>query len=1019
MEWGSWQITFDRPSFLLAAVLLIPVLWWFSFRSLSGLGPVRRVTALVLRSLLVLLFCAALAEIQWVRTSERVTVIYVLDQSDSIPPVKRRLMLEYVVEQVRRHRNVQRADRAGVVVFGRRAAVEFPPFDDDLPQLSHVEANLGATDATNLSAALKLASALFPEDTSKRLVLVTDGNENTGAVRQIAPGLANNGIGIDVIPIRLTSRAEIAIENVLLPQHLRRQQKFSTKIVLNNYLDSSNQDMRVRAKVRVVRISGGQEEAVGDDFEVELPPGKTVLDLEHEIDMPGIYTYKATLIPENPDDDLASQNNVATAFTHVRGKGRVLLIEDFEHPSEFDFLVARLRAMNLEVDMQSTRTLYSSLAELQAYDTVILANVPRSSGEDATSVTSFSDAQIQMLVNNTKELGAGLIMLGGERSFGAGGWANTGLEKIMPVDFQVKNAKMNAVGALVMIMHASEMAQGNYWQKVVAREALKSLGPLDYCGLLHWSNFGNDAWLWRPGLSRVGTRRQQMTQALRRMSPGDMPSFQNSMQMALVEFRKCKASVKHMIIISDGDPTPPPAGLVNQYKKDGIKITAVAIGAHGVTGTQTLADIAKSTGGNYYVVKNPKALPKIYQREARRVTRPLVKDLNNVVPNLVLAHPMTAGISGALPPLQGMVLTSVKVNPLVEVVLRSPDPPDVKNNTILAAWTYNNGRVVAFTTDAGHRWANAWNNWPHYDQFFSQLVRWTMRPAVDDSQFDVATHVRDGKVRVVVSALDRDEQFANFLGLSGAAIGPDGEPFAFPIRQVAPGRYEGEFEGKQAGSYHITIGGIGTDKPPLIVGANVPYSAEYRQQTSNIALLKELAALRPLGGQPGKLLSDDLTSAKLQTLMQANTFRRDLPRALSVRDVWPWFVFVSAVLFFADVFVRRVAIGYDLFFFWLPPIMRWFRRTESSEENQQSLERLRERKAEVSSDMAKRQVHSSVALDEIEDTSAVIAPGPAMSDQKKTTMNDPATQPENETYTDRLLKAKKAAGKRNRRDNDP
>jgi hypothetical protein len=152
--------------------------------------------------------------------------------------------------------------------------------------------------------------------------------------------------------------------------------------------------------------------------------------------------------------------------------------------------------------------------------------------------------------------------------------------------------------------------------------------------------------------------------------------------------------------------------------------------------------------------------------------------------------------------------------------------------------------------------------------------------------------------------------------------------------------------------------------------------------------------------------------------MQVNTFRRDLPRALSVRDVWPWFVFVSAVLFFADVFVRRVAIGYDLFFFWLPPIMRRFRRTESSEEIQQSLERLRERKAEVSSDMAKRQVHSSLALDETENTSAVIAPGPAMSDQKKTTMNDPATQPENETYTDRLLKAKKAARKRNRRGND-
>ena len=80
-------------------------------------------------------------------------------------------------------------------------------------------------------------------------------------------------------------------------------------------------------------------------------------------------------------------------------------------------------------------------------------------------------------------------MLGGDASFGAGGWANTELEKAMPVDFQIKNAKVQAVGALVMMMHASEMAQGNYWQKVIGQEALKALGPMDYCGLVHWAQY--------------------------------------------------------------------------------------------------------------------------------------------------------------------------------------------------------------------------------------------------------------------------------------------------------------------------------------------------------------------------------------------------------------------------------------------------------------------------------------------------------------------------------------------------
>ncbi len=1015
MNWGNWQITFAHPNYLIVAAVVIPLLWLLSYRSLAGLGRIRRIMALVLRSLLVLLFAFALAEIQWVDTSERVTVIYVLDQSESIPPAKRRLMLEYVVEQVRRYRDAQEQDRAGVVVFGRQAVVEVPPFDDDIPPLTQIEATLGATDATNLADALKLASALFPEDTARRIVLLTDGNENLGQVREIAPSLARNGIGIDVVPVKLTTRAEVAVENVILPSRLRRRQKFNAKVVLNNYAEDRDRQTKIRGTVRITRSSGGHEEPVGEDIVVELPPGKTVLNFEHEIASPGIYTYKATFVPKDPDDDLIPQNNATTAFTHVKGKGRVLLIEDHHHAGNFDFLASRLKAMNLEVDIMSTRSLFSSLAELQAYDVVILANVPRSSGEDETNVTAFSDSQIQMLANNTAQLGAGLIMLGGEQSFGAGGWTNTELEKVMPVDFQIKNAKIKAVGALVMVMHASEMAQGNYWQKVVGREALKTLGPLDYCGVLHWNNFGSDAWLWRPGLAQVGDRRRLMIRALARMAPGDMPAFQSSMQMALTAFRKNSASTKHMIIISDGDPTPPPMALVRRFKQVGIKITTVAIGAHGVTGTKTLQDIATITGGAYYRVQNPKALPKIYQREARRVTRPVVRDLPNVSPRLVLSHPIVSGIQDDFPPLKGMVLTTVKDNPLVEVILRSPTPSDNRNNTILAAWTYNNGRAVAFTTDTGHLWANAWTSWPHYDQLFSQMVRWAMRPADDDEQFDVATTVRDGRVRVVISALDDEDQYANFLGLTGAAIGPDQKPFSFPIRQVAPGRYEGEFAAPKPGSYHVTVGGR-SGKPPLVVGANVPYSSEFKDQTSNVELLKELAALRPKGGHAGKLLSTDLTPSQLSELVKVNTFRRDLPQAVSVTDAWPWFLFIGGVLFFADVLVRRVAIRAETLAKWFAPLVTWWRRRGEAAEVETKLERLQKRKNQVADELDRKKASVRFEPDTLPEESDKPAAPPAAGRPKPAPPSEPLD--ESESYTERLRKAKQEAQRRLRRDDD-
>ena len=269
----------------------------------------------------------------------------------------------------------------------------------------------------------------------------------------------------------------------------------------------------------------------------------------------------------------------------------------------------------------------------------LLANVPRANGVLSTNVedtASFTDDQIQMLVRNTEQFGAGLLMIGGPNSFGAGGWSNTELEKAMPVDFQIKNAKVRAVGALAMMMHASEIAQGNYWQKVIGIEALKVLGPNDFCGVAHWDNFGGkEDWLWRDkkgsGLVQVGTSQKSMMAKLDRMQPGDMPDFEPAMLMCYKGLASCPASVKHAIIISDGDPSPPGAS-VGMFKRARIKVSTVAVGAHGTIEDTRLRGIAEATGGKFYRATNPKALPRIFQIEARRVARPLVKEDQNGIP---------------------------------------------------------------------------------------------------------------------------------------------------------------------------------------------------------------------------------------------------------------------------------------------------------------------------------------------------------------------------------------------------
>ncbi len=1019
------QVAFDSPWYL---VLLagLPVLWWSSLRTLSSFGRFRRFTAIGLRTVVFTLLVLALAEAQWVRTSQRLTVLYLLDHSESVAEEQSDAMVDYINKSIAQQRDAAREDRAGVIVFGREAAIEVPPMDDD-QSIPKVE-TLVDREHTNLAGAMKLAQASFPHDAAKRVVIISDGNQNIGNALLQAQALAESGVGIDVVPIRSRAFGEVSVEKVMLPSDVRRGQPFDLRVVLNNAPGEGEEPRPVDGRLQVVRKAGGREQLITEQ-DITLEPGKRVFSIREEIEQPEFYTYEARFVPRDHDADTLPQNNNASAFTHVRGRGQVLVIENAERHAEaegegdFDFLVDRLRSMNLEVTLRQSLQgeLFGDLSELQPFDTVVLANVPR---ED------FEDDQIEMLVRNTRNLGAGLVMLGGPDSFGAGGWTNTPLEEAMPVDFQIKNAKVAPVGALAMVMHASELPDGNYWQKVVAREALKALGDQDYAGIIHW-NITGESWLWRRML-RVGPNRRSMLSRLDRMTPGDMPDFEPSLQLALVEFRRLRnTAVKHMIIISDGDPSPPnygAGGAIPAMISLGVKISTVAIGTHGPAGSTPLQNIATRTGGKYYVVQNASTLPRIYQKEARRVARPLVFERESgFSPQLRLQHEMVQGIDNPLPPITGFVLTTPKPNPLVEVSIVSPLPTGTEMNPILASWTYGLGKAVAFTTDAGNRWASAWKSWSNYDRLMSQIVRWSMRPTDESGQFTVSTDVVDGKVQVVVTALDQNDEFLNFLNLESMVVGPDLKPVDLNIEQTAPGRYVGSFDADDSGSYLVLVS-PGAGRAPIRTGVSIPYSAEYRDRQSNVALLETMARVTPQEGTAGEVIdapSELPADERVAKLLKTNTFRHNLAKATSSQGVWPLLLFVGACLFVGDVFVRRVAVGLE----WVAPLARRamdrILNRQARPDVTETMERLISRKASVAGQLEQKRASlrfepTPDAPGDLKSLTEQATAAPAGPDEKKAAASLEAER-EQESYTERLLKAKKSArgGRRNApREND-
>ncbi len=603
-------------------------------------------------------------------------------------------------------------------------------------------------------------------------------------------------------------------------------------------------------------------------------------------------------------------------------------------------MIRALEKQGLAVTLRTSDQAFANLADLQQFEVVVLANVPRGGDENRGHLT---DRQVQMLVSSVRHLGLGLVMLGGPESFGAGGWAGTPLEEAMPVWFTIRNVRIVPKGALVLILHASEMPQGNFWQKKVAEASIRTLKPQDYCGVLVWN--GQERWLWPGGIIPVGPNRNQMLAALDRMLPGDMPDFDTTLKMALAGFNRVPdAAIKHTIIISDGDPAPASGAVLRAFRRAGITISTVAVGAHGPAGHRELRRIARITGGKYYVVKNNRALPRIFQREVRQLSRPLIYDEPPpMVPQVQFPHEIVRGIT-QVPPIRGYVLTRIKDNPLVEVPITVPRPVD-RRNALLATWTYGLGRTVCFTTDAGQRWATAWLEWEGYEKFFEQMIRWAIRPGEQTANFILSTRHKQGHIQIVVTALDPEDRFINQLQIVGQMVGPDGSSREFQLRQVAPGRYVGQVEAEEPGSYFLVMS-PGQGHAPIRTGVSVPYSAEFRRRETNEALLRQLVQAHPEGAPPGRLVRLPQNEQQMEEFLQLNPFRRDLPPAQRRQGRWYWFALLGLCLFFVDVLVRRVhwdlvAGSRRLWHWW----QRWRRGEPQPQE--QTLQRLQRRKRQL------------------------------------------------------------------------
>lgn len=861
------MIRFADPLYLWL-LLLLPVVVWMAL-SLRGMSTGRKWAVIAVRTLMLAALILALSRVELKRDSTELSVLYLLDQSDSIPVDLVDDQLNLITDL---SKQAGKKDSTGIIAFAAKPSLESAPTNPFTFE-GRILSEIGG-ESTDISAALRLALAAFPADHMKRIVLLSDGNENSGAAQEVARMSRNTGVPIDVLPIRYESTTDARIEKIVLPSRTSKDAPFDVKIHLS------------AEKTTPARLRLFEDGKLIAEEDVTIEGGKNApLVLSQRLQEGGFHRYSATI---EATGDNRAQNNRAEAFTYLRAEPRVLLVDgSSDVTASTQYLAAALRAETILVDVGDPSLVPANLANLQRYDSVILSNVP---------AERLSQSQMQMLERGVHDLGIGLIMIGGEQSFGAGGYNDSPIELALPVDMDVKEKRMLPNGALVVILHTCEIPSGNSWAREISLVSLNVLAARDFFGLAFLGqNKGNvaDTWAWDPPLQLAGDKRM-MRNVIKTVEPLDMMSFDPTLDMASKELAKVKAETKHIVVISDGDPAPASQAVVNRIRDEGITVSAIAIAPHNGQTVTTLEQMAYWGGGNFYYPKTSSELPRIFTKEATVVRSSLIRE-EPFEPGFASNSEIIAGLV-VTPALEGYVVTTAKELATVPLITPWEDP-------LLAHWRYGLGKSVAFTSDARDKWGTRWVQWGGFAKFWSQVIRWSLREA-NNSNFQAVTELRDGMGRVTVDATDEDGNFMNFLDLKGNVIGPNMEPAPITMTQVAPGRYEATFPATKVGTYMVSLQSkTGERVEALTTGASLAYSPEYETVRSADQFLQRIA-----DASGGTVIADAATY---------NPYLRNLPTARRPEALWPHLLLLGILFLPLDVFLRRVQLDVKEFNAWI------------------------------------------------------------------------------------------------------
>jgi Mg-chelatase subunit ChlD len=892
------NLSVDYPWWLLLGLVGI-VSGVYGWSAMRGIPKFRRLLSVSSRVILFAILGIAMSGVYRVQQADNLAVIAVVDTSLSVQNFAsfgdNDFGLPITIDAAARgflaeaSQQQEPDDQFGLISFdGRVQTVATPSKSQILDRVIDMD----SIEGTDLVGALSLARNQFPPDTNARVILFSDGRSTSTGLNQIP-----TDIPIDVVPIRYSVTEEVIVESVELPSRSLPGSIVDVRVVIRSLGDSKG-SILLTYNNEPVDLSENQE---GITRPVELNAGIRVLVLPVKLGESRVHRFEAKYIPQlrsstraqsdqtsEYEGDTSLGNNQAGGVTLTSGDGRVLIVteKDESGMTYADTLNSTIERAGWDVEMINPSAFPLDRLDLEAFDLIVLVNTPR----DALQLEAE-----ELLSSYTRDLGGGIIFVGGRDALGAGGWKGSEIEDLLPVKLDVADELIVPQVAVVLVLDSSgsmrrKVMGSTRSQQAIANEsavgAIEVLDEKDLVGVVSFSNAARK-------VIEIDRNDQPETSRSRigSISSSGGTNMGSALNMARDMLEPVEANTKHVILLSDGESMNPEIlpELATELGELGIKVSTIAVGDEAdESGMKT---IARLSGGVYYRVRNPSVLPRIFLKAIRIVRTPMVRE-GLVSPVVIENDSPATGLLTQLPQLGGLALTEqITDDPRISTPIVSE-----KNEPIFAYHQLELGRVAVFTSDVS-RWASSWIESDVFASFWTNVVAWTMRTD-QDNPGELSLIVNSTDATIVYNAIDQDDLPIDGLDITAQLYDDAGRSRQVRLTQVGSGQYKGEARDLDPG-VHVVIASArqGDDQlQPTIAGMQINGVDEFKHLSADPDALIALA---------------DRTGGRVFDLGDpegVNLFDREgMVVRTSLQPIWSTLIAVAFVMFLIDLAMRRVA----------------------------------------------------------------------------------------------------------------